>query len=33
MPRPPLQANGFKSVRNLAERDGLVFVEGIKPRT
>jgi ubiquinone/menaquinone biosynthesis C-methylase UbiE len=29
---PVLQANGFKSVRHLAERDGLVFVEGIKPR-
>jgi ubiquinone/menaquinone biosynthesis C-methylase UbiE len=27
-----LQANGFKSARTLAERDGLVFVEGIKPR-
>jgi SAM-dependent methyltransferase len=30
---PVLQANGFKSVRNLAERDGLRFVEGIRPRT
>jgi ubiquinone/menaquinone biosynthesis C-methylase UbiE len=30
---PALQADGFKSVRSLAERDGLVFVEGIKPRT
>jgi ubiquinone/menaquinone biosynthesis C-methylase UbiE len=29
---PTLQANGFKTVRHLAERDGLVFVEGIKPR-
>ena len=29
---PVLHAGGFKSVRNLAERDGLVFVEGIKPR-
>jgi ubiquinone/menaquinone biosynthesis C-methylase UbiE len=29
---PALQANGFKSARTLAERDGLVFVEGIKPR-
>ena len=29
---PVLQANGFKSVRNLAERDGLRFVEGIRPR-
>jgi ubiquinone/menaquinone biosynthesis C-methylase UbiE len=28
-----LQADGFSSVRTLAERDGLVFVEGIKPRT
>jgi len=27
-----LHADGFKSVRTLAERDGLVFVEGIKPR-
>ena len=27
-----LQADGFKSVRTLAARDGLVFVEGIKPR-
>jgi SAM-dependent methyltransferase len=26
------QADGFKSVRTLAEREGLVFVEGIKPR-
>jgi SAM-dependent methyltransferase len=30
---PVLQANGFKTVRNLAERDGLTFVEGIKPRS
>ncbi|MEO8256866.1 MAG: methyltransferase domain-containing protein [Acidobacteriota bacterium] len=29
---PALQADGFRSVRQLAERDGLVFVEGIKPR-
>jgi len=28
-----LQADGFKSVRTLAEREGLVFVEGIKART
>ena len=28
-----LPANGFRSVRTLAEREGLVFVEGIKPRT
>jgi len=27
-----LQADGFKSVRTLAEREGLVFVEGIKSR-
>jgi ubiquinone/menaquinone biosynthesis C-methylase UbiE len=31
-PSPELQAGGFKSVRTLAEREGLVFVEGIKPR-
>ena len=29
---PALQAEGFKSVRKLAEREGLVFTEGIKPR-
>jgi SAM-dependent methyltransferase len=28
-----LQADGFASVRLLAEREGLVFVEGMKPRT
>jgi ubiquinone/menaquinone biosynthesis C-methylase UbiE len=28
-----LSANGFGIVRTLAEREGLVFVEGIKPRT
>ena len=27
-----LQADGFKSVRALAEREGLVFVEGVRPR-
>ena len=27
-----LGANGFRSVRTLAEREGLVFVEGIRPR-
>jgi ubiquinone/menaquinone biosynthesis C-methylase UbiE len=27
-----LQAGGFRSVRTLAEREGLVFVEAIKPR-
>jgi ubiquinone/menaquinone biosynthesis C-methylase UbiE len=30
--RDSLTADGFKSVRTLAEREGLVFVEGIKPR-
>ena len=28
-----LSANGFGIVRTLAEREGLVFVEGLKPRT
>jgi hypothetical protein len=28
-----LSENGFSIVRTLAEREGLVFVEGIKPRT
>ena len=28
-----LPAYGFKMVRTLAERDGLVFVEGVKPRS
>jgi ubiquinone/menaquinone biosynthesis C-methylase UbiE len=27
-----LDAEGFKAVRTLAEREGLVFVEGVKPR-
>jgi ubiquinone/menaquinone biosynthesis C-methylase UbiE len=27
-----LEAEGLRSVRTLAERDGLVFVEGVKPR-
>jgi len=27
-----LQAEGFRSVRKLAEREGLAFTEGIKPR-
>jgi ubiquinone/menaquinone biosynthesis C-methylase UbiE len=31
-PTPSLQADGFRSVRTLAEREGLVFVEGVKPR-
>jgi SAM-dependent methyltransferase len=32
-PAPSLQADGFKLVRTLAEREGLVFVEGVKPRS
>ena len=28
-----LQADGFRSARTLAAREGLVFVEAIKPRT
>jgi ubiquinone/menaquinone biosynthesis C-methylase UbiE len=28
-----LEADGFKSVRTLADREGLVFVEAIKPRS
>lgn len=31
-PAPSLQGDGFKSVRTLAEREGLRFVEGMKPR-
>jgi len=31
-PEPPLTASGFVAVRRLAEREGLVFVEAIKPR-
>jgi ubiquinone/menaquinone biosynthesis C-methylase UbiE len=31
-PLPVLASQGFKSTRVLAERDGLVFFEGIKPR-
>jgi len=30
-PGPALQSGGCKAVRMLAERDGLVFVEGMKP--
>jgi hypothetical protein len=30
---PLLEAEGFRSVRTLAEREGLVFVEGVKART
>ncbi len=29
---PSLEADGFKLVRTLAERDGLIFVEGVKPK-
>lgn len=32
-PAPGLQAAGFVAVRALAEREGLLFVEGTKPRT
>ena len=32
-PTPLLTAEGLRSVRVLAERDGLVFVEALKPRT
>jgi ubiquinone/menaquinone biosynthesis C-methylase UbiE len=32
-PRSALEAGGFKTARKLAERDGLAFVEGMKPRT
>jgi ubiquinone/menaquinone biosynthesis C-methylase UbiE len=32
-PAPALQAAGFVSVRKLAEREGLVFVEGIRGRS
>jgi hypothetical protein len=28
-----LEQSGFSMVRTLAEREGLVFVEGLKPRT
>ena len=31
-PAPSLEADGFKMVRRLAEREGLTFVEGVKPR-
>ena len=31
-PTPVLEAGGFKAVRRLAEREGLVFVEGVKPQ-
>jgi ubiquinone/menaquinone biosynthesis C-methylase UbiE len=32
-PTPSLQADGFRSARTLAEREGLRFVEALKPRT
>lgn len=32
-PTPTLQADGYRTVRVLAERDGLIFWEGMKPRT
>jgi ubiquinone/menaquinone biosynthesis C-methylase UbiE len=31
-PIPSLEADGFKSARKLAEREGLSFVEAVKPR-
>lgn len=31
-PTPTLQADGYRAVRVLAERDGLIFYEGMKPR-
>lgn len=31
-PTPSLEADGFKAARTLAEREGLVFVEAVKPR-
>lgn len=32
-PTPTLQADGYRTVRILAERDGLIFWEGMKPRS
>jgi ubiquinone/menaquinone biosynthesis C-methylase UbiE len=32
-PKPLLAADSFRAVRTLAERDGLVFIEALKPRT
>jgi len=32
-PAPSLEADGFKMVRLLGEREGLKFVEGVKPRS
>jgi len=31
-PKPSLEADGFKFTRQLGEREGLRFVEGLKPR-
>jgi ubiquinone/menaquinone biosynthesis C-methylase UbiE len=31
-PEPWLRSDGFKAVRRLAEREHLIFVEGLKPR-
>jgi ubiquinone/menaquinone biosynthesis C-methylase UbiE len=31
-PAPSLEADGFRAARTLAERDGLAFVEALKPR-
>ena len=31
-PIPSLEADGFRGARKLAEREGLVFVEAVKPR-
>ena len=32
-PVPALEANGFRAVRQLAEREGLAFVEAVKPQS
>jgi ubiquinone/menaquinone biosynthesis C-methylase UbiE len=32
-PTASLEADGFRTVRKLAEREGLIFFEGTKPRT
>ena len=32
-PERALDAEGFRSVRVLAEREGLIFIEGLKPRS
>jgi len=31
-PKPLLAGDRFRAVRTLAERDGLVFIEALKPR-